>query len=193
MVGRSASLLNIASGPCRDLFEAFEETPDANVNVHCVDMDANAIDFAKQLTSHYSHRILFEQQNILKFQPTQSYDLVWSAGLFDYLSDRVFIKLIRQMSQWLQPGGSIVIGNFSTENPSRHPMEFCDWFLNYRNEDDLVNLAVEAGYPEDCIAVDAEPCGINLFLRMTRPESIEKWHDKHDVLRPKRTKSRSVR
>jgi SAM-dependent methyltransferase len=189
---RRASMLNVASGPCRDLFEAFENNPDANLDVHCLDADVGAIDFARQLTLRYSERITFEHQNVLKFRPEQSYNLIWSAGLFDYLSDRVFVRLVRQMSEWLEPGGSIVIGNFSTVNPSRHPMEFCDWFLNYRSEDDLVELATKAGCSKENIAVEAEPCGINLFLRLTRPLGVSKWHAGHNVLGRKGSASRKV-
>ncbi len=42
---QSFEMLNLASGPARDLFEFFNENPDASLNVDCIDLDTNAISF----------------------------------------------------------------------------------------------------------------------------------------------------
>jgi extracellular factor (EF) 3-hydroxypalmitic acid methyl ester biosynthesis protein len=38
--------------------------------------------------------------------------------LFDYFEDQVFIKLLRKFMHWTNPGGEVIIGNFSNYNPS---------------------------------------------------------------------------
>ena len=61
----------------------------------------------------------------------------------------------------------MVIGNFSTKNPSKMLMEIVlDWHLNYRSESDLFRLASDAGIDKEMVSVEKEPLGINLFLKI---------------------------
>ncbi|MCK7488834.1 MAG: class I SAM-dependent methyltransferase [Anaerotruncus sp.] len=65
-------------------------------------------------------------------------DFVYTAGLFDYLSDRASNRLIHKLYSFLKPGGSLVIGNFGLYNPQRFIMEFrAEWFLIHRGEFEL--------------------------------------------------------
>ena len=53
-----------------------------------------------------------------------SYDLVYSAGLFDYLKDPAVRAAGTRLVDALAPGGHAVIGNFDVANPRRsgHPL-----------------------------------------------------------------------
>jgi extracellular factor (EF) 3-hydroxypalmitic acid methyl ester biosynthesis protein len=160
-------LLNVASGPCRDLREFFLDQPDAPVFADCVDMDARAVDYGSRLCSPWLDRIAFHHRNILKHVPARAYDLVWSAGLFDYLSDRLFVHLLGVLIKVVKPGGEVVIGNFSDFNPSRDFMEiFGHWSLRHRSRETLLSLAVQAGVPESRAEVRWEPEGVNYFLHL---------------------------
>ena len=64
------------------------------------------------------------------------------------------------------PGGDIVIGNFSTKNPSKLYMELFEWNLHYRSPNTLRELAIEAGFKEENIEVKREDTGVNLFLHL---------------------------
>lgn len=166
---KELTLLNIASGPGRDLFEVYQELRfDERLSATCVEMDAQAIEYAKSLTEPFSAQINFINKNIFRFSSQDRYDLVWSAGLFDYFDDKAFVRLLKGFRQWVNPGGEIVIGNFNDEhNPSRLFMElFGQWHLNHRSEQELIRLAVLAGYPQVCISVGREPENINLFLHL---------------------------
>lgn len=158
-------VLNVASGPSRDMYEFLEEYPDAPIEFVCVDMDESAIDFSKKLLHNNLHRIQYIHKNIFRFQTDQKFDLIWSAGLFDYFNDKIFTRVLSRFKPWLLPSGEVVVGNFSNENPSIHYMDLVDWILTHRSEDELVNLANEAGY-EDAkkLFVGSEPEGVNLFL-----------------------------
>lgn len=164
---RPLRVLNIGSGPARDVFEFFREFPDAPLFVHCVDIDRAAIEYGADLCSDYKRKVSFEKRNALRLQPTQTYDLIWSAGLFDYLSDRAFIMLARRLFSFVANGGELIIGNFAPSNPTRAPMELlCQWFLEYRSADQLCHLVAAAGITKATVNVDREPEGINLFLRV---------------------------
>ena len=160
-------VLNVASGPARDLREWFDSDPPAEVVFDCVEMDPNAIDFASRLCHRHLESITFHQKNALRHIPATGYDLVWSAGLFDYLSDRVFVRLLKSLIPVVRPGGEVVVGNFSDYNPSRDYMELMgDWFLEHRSEEKLRELAKKAGAHAGATSVAWEPAGVNLFLHV---------------------------
>ena len=70
------------------------------------------------------------------------FDLVFSAGLFDYLSDRFASRLVAAMFDLLSPGGRLLIANFVPELPDAGYMEaFMDWWLIYRTPQQLRALA----------------------------------------------------
>jgi extracellular factor (EF) 3-hydroxypalmitic acid methyl ester biosynthesis protein len=164
------AVLNVASGPGRDMQEFFALNPNAPIEFDCVDQDPRAIAFASSLCAAYLTRIRFHCVNAVRFSPTRKYDLIWSGGLFDYFNDRIFVLLLRRLYKFLRPGGELVIGNFSDRNPSRSYMELLgDWYLHYRTPDSLLRLGSEAGIVRDALHVDSEPEGINLFLHARLP------------------------
>lgn len=163
-------MLKLASGPCRDIFETFNllDKPE-RLNVTCVDGDQDAIDFGKKLNQPYLNYIDFIKANVVRFNTEEKFDLIWSAGLFDYFNDRTFIFFLKRFKQWINKGGEIIIGNFNeNNNPSRAYMEiFGEWFLIHRTKDQLRNIAIQAGYTNEQINIGVEPEGANLFLHIT--------------------------
>lgn len=160
------SVLNLASGPCRDLEEYFDRYPDADVQVDCVELDQNAIAYAQKLLGP-NPRVRFFNQNVLRLHTEATYDLIWSAGLFDYFTDRIFVRVLSRMIRNLNRGGELVIGNFSDTNPNRAFMEVAmNWHLHHRSEEQLMDLALEAGATHHELRVQQEAEGVNLFLHI---------------------------
>ena len=94
-------------------------------------------------------------------------DLIYSAGLFDYLNPRSFKALITSLYEALAPGGQLLVGNVATHNPTRWFMEYClDWFLIHRSGAELLALAADLRPVPGDLAVESEPLGVNLFLRI---------------------------
>ena len=137
-----------------------------------MDVDPKAIQYARSLCRSFSEngdRLEFESRNVLRFRASKTYDLLWSAGLFDYFPDRLFIILLRRLITYVKPGGEVVIGNFGDNNPSRAYMELLgEWYLEHRSEERLTRLAEEAGVSTDAVKIDREPENVNLFLRIRR-------------------------
>ena len=160
-------LLNVASGPARDLYELYQVINPEILKTTCVDIDSDAISFAGNLCKPFENHISFNQKNILRFSSAEKYDVIWSAGLFDYFEDRIFILAMKRLLTFLKPGGEILIGNFSENNPSRGYMEiFGEWILIHRSPAELTRLSIEAGVHPSNIAIEQEPLGINLFLKI---------------------------
>jgi len=157
----------LGSGPATDVHEYLKNNPDSTIHFDLVDFDQNAIDFAKSQNEIYKELIDYFKINVLRFKPYQWYDLIWSAGLFDYFKDKHFVYMVNKYYKYLTEGGEFIIGNFSNSNPTRRLMEvLSDWYLNHRSKFDLVRMAVEAEATEDNVEVEMEELGVNLFLRI---------------------------
>lgn len=168
--GRALWVLDVASGPGRDVFE-FLSSSTADVRFDCVDQDPKAIAHATALCAPFD-RVSFRQANALRLRPDKPYHLVWGAGLFDYFNDRIFKSVLRRLLSCVAPGGELVIGNFSLTELHANLcwLRLCDWHLHYRDAQKLVALATEAGAPADRIQIGAEPEGVNLFLHIRRDD-----------------------
>jgi len=167
--GLKHDVMILGSGPVTETFEFLEQNPNSPLEFHMLDMDKRAIAYAKNKNRKYLHKMTFHNVNVIRFTPEKKYDLIWSAGLFDYFKGKHFVYLLKKYYEYLKEDGEMIIGNFNVENPSRRSMEIlCDWFLYHRSVDELKQFAVQAGIEESKIDVIQEPLGINLFLRVKK-------------------------
>lgn len=163
-----ARVLDVASGSCRDIYEYLEENPQSRLEFDCIDLDEKAIAYARKLIP--SPQVRLWQGNAFRHTfPSRHYDVAWSAGLFDYLDDRRFFVLLRRLARTVKPGGELIIGNFTEPNQSRAYMEFGDWMLIHRTEDQLLALAAQANIAHTEISIRQEPIGLNLFMHVRLP------------------------
>ncbi len=168
-LNKDVRLLNVASGPSRDLLELYSSlaTP-KQLKTTCVEMDKHAIEYSGKLLGDYAPHIEFINRNIFKFETEDKFDIIWSAGLFDYFDDKAFVFILKRFKTWVAPQGEIIIGNFnSMHNPTRNYMElFGEWYLHHRSSEELILLAQEAGFDESQVSVGCENEKVNLFLRI---------------------------
>jgi trans-aconitate methyltransferase len=170
------AVLNLACGPCRDVLEAITQAGGIAEGsyLHCVDSEGMAINYAKELLTNIDRKNIsftFSNANVLRLRHPHRYDLVWTAGLFDYLEDRLAVVLLRKMWAWMKDRGILVVGNFHPRNSSRNLMEWCaNWVLIHRTEEDFFRLCNEAGIPEKHIKFEQEPLGVCIFLVVQKEE-----------------------
>lgn len=168
-IGLKKDVMILGSGPVTETFEFFEKNPDSTLVFDMLDMDKRAIAYAKNKNRKYLDRMTFHNRNVIRYTPEKKYDLIWSAGLFDYFKGKHFVYLLKKYYEYLNAGGELIIGNFNTENPSRRAMEIMgDWFLYHRSPDELKEFAIQAGVDKSKIDVFQEPLGVNLFLRVRK-------------------------
>jgi extracellular factor (EF) 3-hydroxypalmitic acid methyl ester biosynthesis protein len=165
-------VLDLGCGSCRDVLEAHQRCNNGvQYFFHCVDHEPEAIEYAKSLLhgTEAEPYIQLDCRNVFKFDTAKRYDLIWSAGLFDYLSGRAAAILIRKIWKYLKEGGQIVFGNFSPSNPTRKGMELVSkWHLLHRTADELVEICEESGVPYTSLEVESETLGINLFCKIMK-------------------------
>lgn len=165
--GEVKHILILGSGPATDVNEYLQNNPHSKIKFDLVDFDQNAIDFAKKQNEPFKDSIKYFKINVLRYKPYQWYDLIWSAGLFDYFKDKHFVYMVNKYYKFLLDGGEFIIGNFSHSNPTRRLMEvLSDWYLVHRSKSDLVRMALEAEAAKELVEVEMEELGVNLFLRI---------------------------
>jgi hypothetical protein len=72
------------------------------------------------------------------------FDLVYAAGLYDYLGAGTAARLTRGMFGMLRPGGRLLLANFVPTIPDAGFMEsFMGWTLIYRDRSDIAAVAAE--------------------------------------------------
>ena len=90
------------------------------------------------------------------------YDLIYCAGLFDYLSDKVCTRLVRLFCRQAKSGALIVCTNVSTGHAVKGIMEHLqDWYLILRDPEAFGKMADP--YPFEVVS---EATGMNIFLEI---------------------------
>jgi extracellular factor (EF) 3-hydroxypalmitic acid methyl ester biosynthesis protein len=184
------NIMSLACGPCKEIQILLSDqesfSPKSNISFHLVDQDAHALSYSNNVLgelnlkrkkkidlNYYQNSVadFLKNPDIRKKFPKQ--DLIYTAGLFDYLPDDVAELLIGICYFMLKPGGSLIVGNFSPFNPYRLAQEFAlDWFLLYRDEQELKKL-VPKFLKCSKVDVEEEATHINLFLNVTKSHDAE--------------------
>jgi extracellular factor (EF) 3-hydroxypalmitic acid methyl ester biosynthesis protein len=100
-----------------------------------------------------------------------TFDFVYCAGLFDYLSDKTCQLLMNTFHEMLAPGGLLVATNVDSYNPIRNIMGYIfEWKLVERNGTEFLRLIPEKAAKDDC-RVLADMTGCNIFLECRKPEA----------------------
>jgi len=95
-------------------------------------------------------------------------DFIYSAGLFDYFSDRTCRRLTRRLYSALRPGGALLLGNMKAGTDMAWPLEFiADWSLTYRNAERVLSWADGLHGAE--VQLRTEVTGYDYMLRVSKP------------------------
>ncbi len=170
-------IMDIASGPCRDIKELLFNSENGlfrNVSFDCFDADSRSIKHAKGLLEN-SKQVNFTEINVLRIalkkeierEFAHHYDIIFSTGLFDYLDARISTRLISNLKRVLKPNGILAISDVRDKfsNPSIYFMEWvADWSLIYREDDDFHQLFIDSGFHKDELKNSYEQQGIMQYI-----------------------------
>lgn len=151
-------IMNLASGPAREIKELLESDFSglfSKAIFDCYDYDSKAIEYAKKIVDNTSKVNFFQKNAIrlalkkdIKQELPAEYDLIYSAGLFDYLDERLAMRLIYNLKKVLKKNGIMIISNVRDKysNSSAAWMEWVvDWYLIYRTEEEFKRIFLDAG------------------------------------------------
>ena len=109
------------------------------------------------------------KENLKAAGEKAQYDLVYCAGLFDYLPDTTCQQLMDVFYDMVAPGGLLVATNVEPSNPLRYGMEhLLDWHLIYRREPELRAVRPSRAADDD-VSVRTDATGVNLFIEVRKP------------------------
>ena len=173
-------ILNIACGPAIEIQKLIKtEQLGENIEFTLLDFSEETLSYTKQKISqainsshsqlnvkyiHKSVHTLLKEAG--KITPENNYyDMVYCAGLFDYLSDKVCNRLLRLFYQQTQDNGLILVTNVHEDNPALYLMEYLmEWHLIYRGEKQFLGLFPNQGQQK----VYTDKTGTNLFLEIIK-------------------------
>lgn len=159
------SFLDVACGVGEFTKQVYMEQGDRIKKVLGVDNDGMSINIAQNRNSGQG-QIGFLEMNVLKKLPTEHapFDIIYSAGLFDYLSDDMFVALGKKLLT-LNPR-YVMIGNIGQSFPTKDMMSCLGWDLFDRSRFDLLSLGEQIAPGKDS-SVETDRTGLQHFLRIT--------------------------
>jgi extracellular factor (EF) 3-hydroxypalmitic acid methyl ester biosynthesis protein len=146
-LGGNSDNLRILSIACGHLREALssQAVKEKKVSQYfAFDQDARSLEVVKNELSQFNIQPIQASIKSLFTNGKQFHDLdfVYAAGLFDYLSQKVAVKLTGKMFQMLKPKGKLLVANFAPcLLDQAYGETFMQWKLNYRNEAEVSNFA----------------------------------------------------
>jgi extracellular factor (EF) 3-hydroxypalmitic acid methyl ester biosynthesis protein len=186
--GRPAFIFNLGCGPAAEIQEfLIQEDISDQAEFTLLDFNEETLHYTanrlSELKKTYNRRtsvrylpksvsqILRDSRRAHEAFISESYDLVYCAGLFDYLSDRVCRRMMEILYDLVAPGGLLIVTNVAAHNPVRNIMEYVvAWNLIHRDAVQLAALGPSSGGE---FRVTSEQTSMNLFLELRKPERAE--------------------
>jgi len=173
------SLLNIACGSARELMGLAPEIKAAGARITCIDTDDDALSFAQSRLTYtgVAEQIEFRKYNALRLfdhdlamSDFGKQDVIYSAGLFDYLPSDFLVRMFRTLYRLLNDGGTLIL---AFKDAARYNHHFFHWLVDWdgfqqRCEEDFTKIIAEAGIPHSSLTEFREESGIIVFYLASR-------------------------
>jgi extracellular factor (EF) 3-hydroxypalmitic acid methyl ester biosynthesis protein len=178
--GRPLRILNVGCGPAVEVQRFLQNYPNPELlSFELLDfseetlawtrkrLDAIGDGLVKRPTITYvqdSVHQLIKRRIDRNAENSHEFDAVYCAGLFDYLSDKVCMKLLNHFATRIRSGGSLLFTNVHSVNPERLSMEhLLEWYLIYRDEDAMAAFSSELTRD---YRVWSDQTGVNVFAEL---------------------------
>jgi SAM-dependent methyltransferase len=148
-----ASVLSVAAGHLREGQRCRALARGSIGRFVALDQDPAALGVVEAEQSHFGVevRLASVRQLIAGSLELDRFDVIYTAGLYDYLEKPAAIALTRVLFDALEVGGRLLIANFTPDLIDIGYMEaIMDWWLLFRDEADMDELA--SRIPADAIA-----------------------------------------
>jgi SAM-dependent methyltransferase len=177
------SVMNIACGSCREVFELATDIAKSGARFTCIDLDDDALAFSANRLSFTpispltSDQVVMRKYNAvrmfdheLNLQEFGMQDIIYSVGFFDYLPTDFLINLFGSLYALLKPGGKLIA---SFKDVSRYRYLEYHWIFDWdgflqRTEEDFRRILSDAGMPDSSIYETREESGVIVFYIATK-------------------------
>jgi len=183
--GQPARILNLGCGPALEVQQFLKESPlSDNARFTLLDFNDETLQYARTALTEIARQngrrteIALQKKSVMqmlketaraKAADQQPYDLVYCAGLFDYLPDATCRHLMNIFHGLTAPGGLVLATNVEPSNPMRVGMEhLLDWNLIHRDAAQVRKLKPRLA-DEDDVSVFGDDTGVNVMLEIRKP------------------------
>jgi SAM-dependent methyltransferase len=138
--GRDTEILTIAAGHLREANRSVALQEKSIKRWVALDQDPLSVgSIARDFTGTCVEAIDGSVKSLLtRTQKLGEFDFIYAAGLYDYLTHNVAVKLTQRCLQMLKPGGVFLFANFSSDIVVDGYMEtFMNWALLLRSDADM--------------------------------------------------------
>ena len=123
------------------------------------------------------HHVTFRQYNALRMISAPRniaefgrFDVIYTIGLLDYLTDEVLIRMIRSLRETLYPGGTLVAVFKDCE---RYDTIDYHWLVKWngflqRTRHESWDVLEKAGVPHDAVTIQRSQDDVMIFYRVLR-------------------------
>lgn len=181
---RPLRVYNLGCGPAKEVYDFIEQSDlSNNALLTLVDFNEETLSYTRRTLEQIRTRanratrvqlVKKSVAGVLKAgmrSVVAEYDLVYCAGLFDYLPEYVCRQLVELFYGMLAPGGLLIATNVESSNPIRNIMGFIfEWWLIERNAPQMRALVPRREVADECQIV-SDPTGCNLFLEIRKPNT----------------------
>jgi extracellular factor (EF) 3-hydroxypalmitic acid methyl ester biosynthesis protein len=187
-VKRKARVITLGCGPAHEVQRFLQKSPYSD------QVEFTLLDFNPETLAHVENvfnalrnnqprvsvnlvkksvnQLLKESGKTIERSANEQYDLVYCAGLFDYLADPICRRLINVLYDWVAPDGLLIATNVDTSNPRTITMDYImEWRLIYRSGAQLFALKPDAAV-EDICSVKSDTTGVNVYLEARKPSRV---------------------
>jgi extracellular factor (EF) 3-hydroxypalmitic acid methyl ester biosynthesis protein len=172
------SVLNIACGSCREVFELANDIEKSGARFTCIDLDNNALAFSANRLSYTNISTVSSNQiELRKFNALRMFDyemnisefgmrdIIYSVGFFDYLPSEFLATMFAALYRQLNLEGKLII---SFKDAERYKPQKYHWIGDWegflqRNEEDFRNILFDAGIPTSAITETRDDSGVIVF------------------------------
>ena len=184
--GKTARIYNFACGPAVEVQDFLRSAYSEKVEIKLVDFNTETIEHTGRMLAeiksrlHLRTNLVFERKSVHQLlknhlkdlqsgRDLPTYDLVYCAGLFDYLPDATSKQLMNVFYDFVAPGGMLLVTNVDSSNPLRFGMEYLlDWHLIYRTETEMRMLRPDFA-PLENVRLVRHATAVTLFLEIRKP------------------------
>ena len=178
---KDQSFFDIGCGSSRDLFEMSATIINSDIRVACIDIDEDALRFSMerltyaglgdliQLRKYNVARMINRARNLKEFG---AQDIIYSAGVFNYLPDSLILNLLGALYDLLNPGGKMII---AFEDAEQYRRQEVHWLVNWdsflqRAEPDCRALFSASGFP--AVDIRRDETGVIMFCTLEKDGSL---------------------
>ncbi|MEM9080543.1 MAG: class I SAM-dependent methyltransferase [Verrucomicrobiota bacterium] len=185
--GKRTRILNLGCGPAQEIQDLIRNSPDVEwCDIELLDFSDETLRYTEKRLAQacedrgveVNYRLIEESiQGFLKKAARgkdfelNSYDVVYCAGLFDYLQQRFCTKLVSAFRDLAKPGGLVLVTNVSDKNTIPNVMEdFLEWSIIHRTDEEMLELAGSRNLG-DFKELKSDVTRINSFLELRKAAS----------------------